>query len=77
MIIVAAAAGHYGGRAARFERADWGVKERVLRLLVMVGPAEIGGGWAKLLLLLLGPRAVVRIWMLKGRFVGLGCWFCW
>ena len=54
-----------------------GVKERVLRLLVMVGPAEIGGGWAKLLLLLLGPRAVVRIWMLKGRFVGLGCWFCW
>ena len=54
-----------------------GVKERVLRLLVMVGPADICGGWAELLLLLLGPRAVVRIWMLKGRFVGLGCWFCW
>lgn len=55
-----------------------GVKERVLRLLevITVGPADIG--WcAELLLLLVDPRAVVRIWMLKGRFVGLGCWFCW
>lgn len=55
-----------------------GVKERVFLLLevIIVGPADIGGGCAELLLLL-GPRAVVRIWMLKGRFVGLGCWFCW
>jgi hypothetical protein len=48
-----------------------GVKERVLRLLDIVGPADMGGrgdGCAD-------ERAVVRIWMLKGRFVDVG--FCW
>lgn len=49
-----------------------GVKERVVRLLllllevvIMVGPADIGGrgeGWAEVLFEAL--RAVVRIWML-------------
>ena len=38
MIIVAAAAGHYGGRAARFERADWGREG--------AGVAVVGHGWA-------------------------------
>jgi hypothetical protein len=49
-----------------------GVKERVLRLLDIVGPADMGGrgDWCA------GEeRAVVRIWMLKGRFVDVG--FCW
>ena len=46
-----------------------GVKERVF--LLLRAPAEAGGrgdGWAD-------ERAVVRIWMLKGRFVDVGC--CW
>jgi hypothetical protein len=45
------------------------VKERVF--LLLRAPAEAGGrgdGWAE-------ERAVVRIWMLKGRFVDVGC--CW
>lgn len=51
-----------------------GVKERVFRLLVIVEPADIGGrgdGWLELF----EERAVVRIWMLKGRFVDVG--WCW